>query len=187
MEAKEHTYYQTLYELAKVINSSLEPVTVLGNIAEQAAKAMDCKACTIRLLDRLGESLLAGASYGLSRGYLRKGKVLVSKSGLDQEILKGKVIHIRDVNTDPRFQYPQEAHSEGIASILSVPLTVGSKVIGVMRVYSQVLRDFSKGEVDFLSIIANLSAIAIENARLHQALKSDYELLTAYEYSTYED
>jgi signal transduction protein with GAF and PtsI domain len=185
---QEQSYYQTLYEVAKVINSSLEPSTVLNKIAEQVTKAMQVKGCTIRLLNKERTYLLAGASYGLSEGYLRKGRIEVAKSGIDQEVLAGKNIFIQNACEDPRFQYPEEARKECITSVMAVPLQAeGERVIGVLRVYAEVQREFSDAEIDFLTAIANISAIAIDNARLHQALKSEYELLTAYEYQLFED
>jgi signal transduction protein with GAF and PtsI domain len=187
VEPKEITYYHTLYEVAKVINSSLEMDTLLKNIAEQAAKAMDCKGCTIRLLDKKGESLIASATFGLSIGYMHKGQVLIKKSGLDREVLAGKHTHIRDAATDKRFQYPAEAKAEGIASLLTVPLMVEGKAIGVMRVYSGKIRDFAPEEVDFLTSIANLSAIAIHNARLHEAVKINFEACSTYQSNIHEE
>uniref|UniRef100_I2Q3B0 GAF domain-containing protein n=1 Tax=Desulfovibrio sp. U5L TaxID=596152 RepID=I2Q3B0_9BACT len=186
MSEKECAYYRTLYEVAKGINSSLEPVTVLRAIVEQVARALGAKACSIRLLDRQGKTLLASTSYGLSRGYLRKGPVEVAKSRLDQETLAGDIVQIKDAGNDPRFQYPDAAKEEGIASVMALPLTVEGRAIGVLRLYSDSLREFDQSEKDFAAAIANLSAIAIENARLHQALKTDYELLTAYDYTFHE-
>ena len=184
----ERNYYRSLYEAVRVINSSLEPMDLLNKIAEQTAKALEVKACSLRLLDRTRDNLLPGASFGLSKGYLRKGKVEVAKSKLDKEALEGKTVYVKDAGTDPRFQYQDAAKAEGIISILVVPLKIeDSKIIGVMRVYSGTDRTFCDSEVEFLVIMANLSAIAIENARLHQALKSDYELLTAFQYQTFED
>ena len=63
---------------------------------------------------------------------------------------------------------------------------VDGKAIGSLRVYSAVARNFTEEEVEFAGAIANLSAIAIENARMHQALKTDYELLTAYNNTIHE-
>lgn len=77
-----HDYFRALLEVATVINSSLEPTVVLHKITEQTAKAMNCKASTLRLLDRTGKLLLASAAWGLSSGYMRKGPVEVAKSGL---------------------------------------------------------------------------------------------------------
>ncbi len=186
MSEKECTYFRTLYGVAKVINSSLEPAIVLQGIVEQTGKALEAKACTIRLLDRQGRTLLASAAWGLSAGYLRKGPIEVAKSRLDQQVLTGTPVQIADVRNDERFQYPDAARQEDIISVLVLPLTVEGKVIGVMRVYSNTPREFSPTEIDFAGAIANLSAIAIENARLHQALKTDYELLAAYEYAIHE-
>ena len=56
-----HDYFRALLEVATVINSSLEPTVVLHKITEQTAKAMNCKASTLRLLDRTGKLLLASA------------------------------------------------------------------------------------------------------------------------------
>lgn len=186
MGEKEGTYYRTLYELVRLVNSSLEPATVLGNIVEQVARVLDAKACTIRLVDRQGKTLLASAAYGLSSGYLRKGPVEIAKSKLDQQVLAGKVMQLADVCTDERFQYPEAAKAECLASILVVPLTVEGRSIGVLRIYTAERREFGNDEVEFVSVIANLCAIAIENARMHQALKTDYELLTAYKYNIHE-
>ncbi len=187
MANKEKDYYRSLYEVARVINSSLDPTTVLEKIAEHVTLAMEAKACSIRLLDKQGKRLLVGAAYGLTRGYLRKGAVEVEKSGIDQEALAGNKVAIRNACTDPRFQYPEKAKEEGIASVMVVPLMVEDRAIGVLRVYSATCRDFTPEETEFLTAIANLSAIAIENARLHQALKADYELLAAYEYRLFDD
>lgn len=187
MERGEKEFYKALYEVARVINSSLEPEKVFQEIAQSVTSAMMAKACSIRLLDRQKKRLLMGAAYGLSKGYLRKGTVEVEKSGIDKEALAGKIVSIRDARTDSRFQYQERAREEGIISVIVVPLTVENSVIGVVRVYAAEERDFTQDEVDFVTAIANLSAIAIENARLHQALKKDYELLADFEYRLFND
>ena len=74
-------YFAALRDVALAVNSSLEPSAVLHQITEHAAKAMSCKACTIRLLDGTGHFLLPTAAYGLSDSYMRKGPVEVGRSG----------------------------------------------------------------------------------------------------------
>ncbi len=180
--------YKTIYHLAKVINSSLDPAKVLNGIAEQVALAMEAKGCFIRLLDTNTDMLLPSASYGLSERYAQKGPVQVAKSRLDQEVLKGETVMIADVTKDDRFQYPAQAAEEGLVSLVVVPLTSGSdKVVGVLRVYSGSPRTFSQEELDFLSCIANLSGLALENARMFQALKRASDLAKEFHYRTFED
>ncbi len=180
-------YFRSLYATAMIVNSSLEPAEVLGAIAEQAAKAMEAKACSLRLLDREGKRLLSSAMWGLSREYMRKGPVDVERSEVDQEALGGKTVHIEDAATDARFQYKEAAKAEGIVSVLATPLMVAGSPIGVMRIYSGRKHTFDACEEEFLTAIAALSALAIENARMHQALKKDYEMLASFEYRVFED
>ncbi len=182
MTSKERDYFTALYEVAKVINASLEPSEVLEKIACCVTEAMGVKACSIRLLDARGKRLLMGAACGLSKGYLVKGPVLVRESGIDRKALGGKTIWIRDAQSDKGFQYSAEAKKEKIRSVLVVPLLVGKKVIGVLRVYTKEERKFDRQEVRFLEAAANLSAIALDNARLYSALKTNFDLVIEHKY-----
>lgn len=186
MESK--ALYKTIYKIAKVVNASLEPKVVLGEIVEHVTKVMNAKGCFIRLLDQSGSILKPDAHYGLSERYAKKGPVEVAKSKLDQEVLAGNPIYIADVRKDARFQYPQQATEEGLVSLIVVPLTAhGNKVIGVLRVYASETRKFTEDELEFVSCIANLCGIALENARMYHALKRASELANAYVYQVFED
>ncbi len=182
MKIKEKDYFTALYEVARVINASLEPSEVLEKITCCVTEALDVKACSIRLLDTRGKRLLMGAACGLSKGYLVKGPVLVEESGIDRKALGGKTIWIEDAQSDRNFQYTAEAKKERIRSVLVVPLRVGRKTIGVLRAYTKEERKFEKREIRFLEAVANLSAIALDNARLYNALKTNFDLLVEHKY-----
>jgi signal transduction protein with GAF and PtsI domain len=177
-KAKLQQRMRTLMEIARSINSTLDLSEVLDLIVKSAARTMGYKAASLRLLDREGETLKIRATYGLSKKYLEKGPVRVSESVLDQECLAGKPINISNVDAEPRVRYREEIKREGISSVLYVPLLVKNKAIGLLRVYSSLPHWFSQDEVDFLLALANQVATAIENARLFEHLKRDYEDLT---------
>ena len=182
MKKKKLDYFSALYNVAKVINATLELPQVLSEIVRGLTETMGVKASTLRLLDPRKKKLLLAASHGLSTGYMRKGPVLVEKSGLDRKALKGKSYWIRDAQIDKNFQYGGRAKEEGIRSVLVVPLGIGKKIIGVLRVYTEKVREFSDQDIQFLEAVASLSTLAIENARLHQHLKTECDLLAAYKY-----
>ena len=182
MTGKEKDFFEAFYEVAKVVNASLDPSRVLDEIVKSVVEAMNVKACSLRLLDSRRKQLVMGAAFGLSENYMRKGPVLVKESGIDQKALRGETIYIKDAQTDPDFQYGAGAKAEGIKSVLVVPLMIGKRAIGVLRAYSSRVREFRDKEIRFLEALANLSAIALENARLHQALKTNYDLLIAHKY-----
>jgi len=184
----ENRLYKTMYEVCRVINSSLDPTDVLEKIAERVTWAMDAKGCFIRILSRDGKRLKPAAYYGLSKRYALKGEVEVEKSGMDKEVMKGEIVTVKDAATDPRFQYKDEAKEEGLTSLLVAPMTAANKtIIGVLRVYASQTREFTEEEREFITAIANLSAIALENARMFKALKRANELTNAYNYQVFEE
>ena len=182
MAGKQRGYFTALYEVTKVVNASLSPARVMKEIVTCVAATMKVKACSLRLMDSRRKRLLMGAHFGLSDGYIRKGPVVVEESGLDKKALKGKSVLIKNAQKDKNFQYRDKARSEGIKSVLVVPLMIEKKAIGVLRVYTDKEKTFAVDEIRFLEVVANVSAIALENARLHQALRNDYDLLVAHKY-----
>ena len=168
-------YYQALYQASMTISYSLELDQVLQSIVTSTAEAMQVKACVLRLLDVNAGQLSLGAVYGLSTEYLAKGPIQLASSALDTETLRGEPIIIPDVRTDPRFQYQEAARHEGIISALCVPLEVRGQAIGVMRVYTGEPTDFQEDDVQFLFVLASLSALAIANARLYEGIKDSYQ------------
>jgi|SRR6266571_1789986 GAF domain-containing protein len=168
-------YYKTLYQAALTFSSSLELDQVLQSIVKSITEVMQVKACVLRLLDPRTGQLQLSAVYGLSSGYLSKGPVDVEHSPIDSEALCGEPVVIKDVSTDKRFQYQEAAKREGIVSALCVPLEVHGRAIGVMRVYTGEQCIFHEDDIQFLSVLASLAALAIENANLYESLKRSYD------------
>lgn len=99
----------------------------------------------------------------------------MERSPIDKEVLAGQVVSILDATKDKRFQYPEEARREGIHSVLCVPLRIGDRPIGVMRVYTSLPGVFSEHAIATLYTLACHGAIAIEAARLRDQLKKQYD------------
>jgi len=168
-------YYRGLYEVSKKVISSLQVDEVLQSLVKGVTEAMGAKGCALMLLSPDGKVLVHRTAYGLSDTYIRKGPVDVDSS--ISEALEGKVIAIPNAPEDPRIEYPEEAKREGITSILCVPMVLGEKVIGVMRVYTQEQRHFSIDDMYFAGTAANLGAIAMENARFYESAKKSLDTL----------
>jgi len=173
MEEMKEDYYTSLYDIAAVINSSLRPEEVLSRLVKNVADTTKAKGCSIMLLTPDRKLLLHTGAYGLSDWYFRKGPVSADQS--ISEVLTGRPVDIFDATTDERVQYREQAKHEGIASILSVPMMLRGEVIGVVRVYSAEQREFTEDGVRFVEAVANLGAIALENARLYDAVQKDYD------------
>ncbi|HZO74263.1 MAG TPA: GAF domain-containing protein [Ktedonobacteraceae bacterium] len=167
-------YYTALYQAALTISSSLELDQVLQSVVTSITEAMLVKACALRLFDADTGQLRLSAVYGLSSNYLAKGPVDVARSSIDSEALQGSPVYVADARIDPRFQYQEAARLEGLVSILIVPLEVHGNAIGVLRVYTAEKTIFNEDDMQFLSVLASLAGLAIENARLYESLKNSY-------------
>jgi signal transduction protein with GAF and PtsI domain len=142
-------------------------------LVKKITKVMKVKGCAIRLLDLNKRTLELVSFYGLSERYIGKGSVDADRSMA--QAMRGKTICIYNVRKDPRVQYQKEAVEEGIYGIVSVPFTIKRQVIGVLRLYTKKSRIFSKAEINFIEALVEMGAIAIENARMYESIKKDYE------------
>ena len=178
MKPQQERYFDSFREVVKAVNSTLDLEEVLDLLVNKVTQVMDLKASAIRLLDPRKRTLGLVASHGLSKKYLNKGPVDADKSIADA--MEGKTISVYNVIEDPRAQYPKEAQEEGIASIISVPLRIKGGVIGVMRLYTPKPREFLEEEINSAESLAEMGAIAIENARMYEKIKRDYETLMSF-------
>ena len=180
MRIKELT---TLYEVSKILTSALSLDKALKAVVETTARMMGVKACGLRLLDESTGEMVLKAVYGLSQEYIHKGRVCVWKGVYKDVILNGNAAIVSDVSTDPRFEYTEEAVTEGIKSMLSVGLMVQDRPIGALSVYTDRHHLFTRDQVRIFKGIANEAASVIERAMLYeermQSQRTEQELSAA--------
>ena len=167
--------YETLMKITNAVSATREPDDVVLMTVKAVKTAMDVKGCTLFLIDRKSDELKIAASYGLSQNYLDKGPISSMQSIAAS--LKEGPIAIYDVSDDPRIQYPEEAQKEGIASILSVPISVHDSVIGALRVYTSDPWEFELEDVNFVQAVAQIVGMAFDLCRLNKGYKSSIEVL----------
>jgi GAF domain-containing protein len=115
------------------------------------------------------------ASHGLSKKFLNKGPVSAEKSVT--QAMKGETVVIDDVANDERIQYRDEAIEEGIASMLVVPIKVKDDVIGIMRLCSDIKREYTQDIILLVNALAQTGGLAIQNASMYLALQDDMKEL----------
>jgi K+-sensing histidine kinase KdpD len=68
------------------------------------------------------------------------------------------------------------AAARGVEAILGLPMKIQDEIIGILFVHYSKPHEFSKSEINMLSLFANQAALAIENRRLLDELKTQYRL-----------
>lgn len=172
---KEAVNYETLRLICDTVSASKKLDDVSQSLVKSLTEALEVKGCALMLWDRRANELVVTASKGLSEEYLDKGPVSAIKS-IGKSLHEGPV-GIYDVEDDPRLQYPEEASKEGIKSIMSVPMVLRGRPIGVLRVYTDEPWTFQEIDIVFMQAVAEIAALVIDNLRLYRGLKSSIEVL----------
>jgi hypoxanthine phosphoribosyltransferase len=174
MANQQDSYYLALKKATKAANSALSLRRICNSIAKTAAKTIGANGCRILVLDSQKKYLTTIGAHGLSELYLRKAPLDACRSL--PEILNGKVVFVADAITDGRIQHREIAKTQGIASILGIPIVERGETIGEIRVYTHEPHQFSKDDEAFLQTIADISTVILQRAELHQLLEKGYKL-----------
>ena len=160
--------FETLVSVGQTINSSLNLDDALTGITREACLLMEAKVCSLLLLDDTREWLDLRAHFGAGPDYLHKPRLRVEDSLVGVVVRRKKPVQVYDVQTSTRYASVEVARREGLVSLLSVPLVFSGQAIGALSVYKGEPYIFSNEEIRILSAFAELSALAIEKARLYE-------------------
>ena len=162
--------FESLASVSRTINSTLNLDEALRAITREVCVLMRARMCSLMMLDESREWLDLRASYGAGEAYIKKPRLGVEDSALGVVVRRKKPFQVGNVQTSSRYQNVETARREGLISLLSVPLLFAGQAIGTLSVYTGRPYNFSNEEVRILSALAELSAIAIEKARLYERI-----------------
>ena len=160
--------FESLASVSRTINSTLNLDEALRAITKEACELMRARMCSLMLLDESREWLDLRASFGAGDAYINKPRLSAGESLIGVVVRRKKPLQVANVQTDTRYQNVELARRENLVSLLSVPLIFAGQSIGALSVYTARAYSFSNEEIKILSALADLSAIAIEKARLYE-------------------
>ena len=168
---------ESLVRTSQRINSTVSLDDALDAITQEARTLIGAKVCSIMMLDEAGEWLDLRASHGAGPRYREKPRLAVSESLLGIVVRRRKPLQVEDVQSSGRYQNVAVAREEGLVSLLSVPLVFEGRCLGALTVYTGEPHLFPDEEVRMLLAYAELSALALEKARLYERLVASEEEL----------
>ena len=157
---------EALSKISKAISSDLYLEDILRLIVVVTAEVMKSKICSLWLVDERDKALKIRATQSMSEEYLKERSLKLGEGVVGYVAQENRPMMIYNVLKEPRYKEKELARKEGLVSMLSVPMTVKDKVIGVINCYTSSPHRFTKSEIEVLTTVANQAAIAIENAGL---------------------
>jgi Nif-specific regulatory protein len=168
-----------LAEASAAINSTLDLQTVLDSIARSAAAVMRVEAVSVLLLDRRRNKLLFAAAVGDASPALL-GEEFDADLGIAGRVLASRQAEIvDDVTADPQhFKGIDERSRFQTRSIVAAPMIHKDRAVGVVEVLNRIGGDvFGPGDIELIQVFANLAAIGVNNALVHEDLKRENRCL----------
>jgi len=162
-----------LAEIGEEINASLDLDEVLAKVAVLIKKQIDYEMFGVLMVDDNGAYLTHRFAIGYPPGLAENLKVPIGQGITGTAARTGHPVRVSDVSQDARYINAIDS----VRSEMAAPLMFRGKCVGVLDIQSRHLDYFTKDQQNILTVLANRLAVAIENARLFQQVRTQAETL----------
>jgi signal transduction histidine kinase len=165
-----------MVEISRVLNSATNLDELLTYIIGEAASLTDAEAASILLLDPHTRQLHFKASSNEVMPWVANTAVPLDSSIAGAVLQANKPMIIEDVSRDTRWNPDvDQAIQFHTTSILGVPMhDVDRQAVGVLEALNKRGGAFTEEDVETLTILADIAGVAVEKARLIEALQRAY-------------
>ena len=163
----------TLAEIGEEVNATLDLDEVLAHAAVLIKKHIDYELFGVLMVDNEGAYLTYRFAIGYPPGLAENLKIPMGQGITGTAARTGHPVGVSDVSQDPRYINAIDS----VRSELAVPLMFRGKCVGVLDIQSRHLDYFTKDQQNILAVLANRFAVAIENARLFERVRTQAETL----------
>jgi putative nucleotidyltransferase with HDIG domain len=171
---KKYNELQTLNQISNTLASTMDLNNMLITVVNHIADITEYLICAIRLISEEDPNKLElKALKGVRTEKYDRSSIDIREDIIGQAVVKKCTIVIDLQKEKTQHSYYDTLYQEDEAKcIVLTPITVKSKVIGVM---GTTLKEEPKGEmIELISSLSNNIAIAIDNARAYETLKNSY-------------
>ena len=158
---------ETLYEIARVLNSTLDLDSVLQLVMDQVINVVNAERGFLMLKNRSTGALEFTIARDKQARTIDKSEFKVSMRTIERVVRTREPLLTDDAQLDAALKGQESIMAYGIRSIMCVPLIVRNNCIGAVYVDSRINANlFGPKHRDMLLAFCHTAAIAIDNARL---------------------
>jgi HD-GYP domain-containing protein (c-di-GMP phosphodiesterase class II) len=166
-----------LGEINKRISTNIKLPDLIRQITYMAQSVLKASAASVLLLDETTQELYFEVAAGTVGNKLKQLRISAHSGIAGWVVSNGRPLIVNDVTEDKRFfQAVDKNTGFTTKSIMAVPLTVNRKFVGVIELINKCDgTDFKNSDLDEITPVASIAAIAIENTKLHEEVSDGYK------------
>jgi len=172
---QEQKYLKVFQKVTKLTSMVLDHQQVMDTIVRSLPDLMAVDAATIRLLDAETGQFVMGSAHGLSVEYLSRFSIDTEETM--EMIRSGYPVAKTDVDRETGHGDQQLVQSEGIKSVLTLPILFQDAIIGILRLLTRDNRVFTANEISFSMALAEQVGLAISNSRMFQEMENQVDFM----------
>ncbi|PKK91236.1 MAG: hypothetical protein CVV64_05555 [Candidatus Wallbacteria bacterium HGW-Wallbacteria-1] len=173
------TRLETVYEIGRLMSSTMDVSDLLSIIVEVITKVMNCTKCSLFMIDRRTMNFFLRLGVGIPPEVLMSQDMQIDDNSVSGWVVKNREpLLIRDIDGDERFNSRERRDGYKSSSLMCVPILSRGTVLGVINVTDR--RDrriFTREDLELLSMLGHLVAVIIENTKLYNKMKVSIDKL----------
>jgi HD-GYP domain-containing protein (c-di-GMP phosphodiesterase class II) len=173
----------TLLTSTKDILTSLDLGAPLVRLAEALSPFIQVDGVSLKLSDITEELLLLRKDGKFRQEIVYGSRITAPGSFASEAMLSNQPTILRDIGEADQFSFPSYVADEKFKSLIALPLSSGTRQTGILTIYVKEPTEVSSDVLAIVSIVANVTATAVENSQLVSRIEKNYfstiEALTA--------
>jgi HD-GYP domain-containing protein (c-di-GMP phosphodiesterase class II) len=173
----------SLLTSTKDILTSLDLSAPLVKLAEALGPFIRVDAVSLKLNNLTEELLLLKRGDTFKQEIIYGSRITASGSFASEAMLSNSPSILHEIAANTQFSFPSYVAEEKFQSLVALPLTSGTRQTGILTIYLKESADVSSDVLAIVSIVANVTATAVENTQLVSRIEKNYfstvEALTA--------
>ncbi|MEJ2757584.1 MAG: ATP-binding protein, partial [Anaerolineales bacterium] len=172
-ERQQRRLAQTQAQISALLNQSLSIDQVLTGILNHTLRFYDAQTANIILFhgDIVQMVRHLGYKEGKNPALLQNKRItdLPEKDPCRVTYETGEKVIVQ--GDEDRSDWQTDGYSDWMRSFVCIPLMIGSNVIGLLNIESEIPNAFSEMEIQQMDVFANSAVVAVNNAQLYQDLE----------------
>lgn len=161
-----------LYRVSEILNSAFDPPGLIDRALALVCERVSAERGLILLTDRHSDELQPVAFYGVVDEESRASALEVSRTVIRKVASSGEAFQTENASADPRLGSTLSVLDFSMRSLLCVPLRRRDDLIGTIYLENRsAVGTFDVEQLELVEAFANVVAVTLHNARLHDELR----------------